>query len=185
MTAITAFLAHEWHRLRLRLEMLWRAIITATLWLGLVALHAALAGSWMQNLLLAALVVLALAALPVLFVQLALLFDAASYLLYREIRFYPLFMDLIARAEAESEQADLLEAPRPTTWGDRLVVAADVLSPLSAISMWVFVVLSRAPLTTHVRPRPVLTIRGSSQQLRRIEITVTDRALHRRGLSAA
>lgn len=185
MTAITAFLTHEWHRLRLRLEILWRAILTATLWLAIAAAYIALAGSWLQNLLLAGLVVVGVIAIPSLFVQAALLVDAASYLLHREIRFYPLFIALADRAEAEAQQNDLLQAPRRAGWGNAVVILSDLLSPFSALSMWVFVVLSRAPITTHVRPQPVLTVGGSSRQLRRIEYTVTDRAWHRRGLTAA
>lgn len=179
MSAVAAFFTHEWHRLRFRLEVLWRAVVTAALWLGIATLHNALAGSMFEHALTSVLVALAFVGAPVLFVQLALLIDALSYLLYNEIRFYPRFMEMVREAAARRTSA--IERKSPESARLRaLVYVVDLLSPLSAPTTWVFLVLHRAPEAIYATGQPpARSVRGSARELRRIERTLVDRAWHR------
>lgn len=175
MTARDSFLAHELLRLRFRLEVLWRAVVAATLWLGIVALDGALAGTWAQSVLWWSLAIVGILGLPVLFVQVALLTDALSYLVLNEIRFYPRFIEMARETTAEHR---ITPPRRSVSWATQAIVAAvDFLSPLSAIVLWVFLILYRAPATIHVTDdRPTRSVVSSNRALRRIERTVVNRA---------
>jgi hypothetical protein len=168
-------LRHEWNRLRFRLEVLWRGVISATAWIAIFGLYSVLEPRGLAMLLNVALVALALVGLPILFVQAALMVDALSYLVLREIRFYPWFRQLVESNKRNPAQRASVERD----WLYVLVTVVDVLSPLYAPTLWVFLLLRRAPESAYAAVRaPDDSVRATTRDLQNIERTVTDRGFH-------
>lgn len=174
MTSPSA-LRHEWNRLRFRLEVLWRGVISATAWLAIVGLYGFLEPRGWDMALTLVLVALGVVALPILFVQVALIVDALSYMVLREIRFYPRFNQLVANNKLTPTQRAAIERD----WLYVLVTVVDVLSPLYAPTLWVFLLLRRAPESAYAPVKaPDDSVRATTRDLRNIERTITDRGFH-------
>lgn len=184
MKRVRQFLQHEATRLQFRMEILWRGIVTATLWTAILVLWQAGIGTVWQPLLGLLGIFALLASLPLLFFQLALIVDACSYVLYRQIRFFPWFIDLV-REDAKTRSGAFRERADESPWLGFLVWLAEALSPLSGLSRWLFLVLGRAPADLHVRDLRTQHVRAAMRNQRRVEYSLVDRAWHRAHLRAA
>lgn len=188
MTSLIRFVRHETARLRFRLEILWRGVVAACLWLLIAVLWSFAAPAGLGLVVITPLAVLAVLGLPVLVVQVGLLVDLLLYVIGGEIAFYPTMLESVrasARRRADEGAIDPWDPPRAIRV---LVWTVDALSPLAAPATWAFCVLARIPESAHTvtAEHPVSARRHSpGRSLRRVESSMLARSWGARGPLAA
>lgn len=157
------FVLQQFGRLVLRAYLLGLGFISATFWAFVLIAHswAMHAGYGTASLL--AIGTWLLVTSPVMHMQLMLIVDVIGYVVTGRLVFFPA-MQRVTRAVDDRERGEMTHAllpsplnahqpvaiPKNTRRGVTLfVIAADLFSPLSALSTWCLVVLHRIPESAH------------------------------------
>jgi hypothetical protein len=166
--------------------VIWAGAAVAALWLHQVGWGAAL--PWLFG-------VWFIAALPVMYLDLALILDMVGYVFTGRVSFFPTLV-AFSKSTSAAERNELSGAlvppgfsPRSLTDSDEIRLAEieshsivrfvvgflDASSPFSSLAMWALIVLARIPADRHVM-LPPSTARAMKMAANR---SVYDRTLHR------
>lgn len=148
------FLADQWGRVKLRAVVFGLGLAAAVFWTGVL-----LGAAWLKAYGLEAVafglgLVWAAISLPAVMFQLIMIVDALSLAFLGQILAYPVLVETIRQGRERKRVAQPERAPSLVEQlRHRVLYVAHVTCPLSAISTWCLIVLSRAPKSTHALTR--------------------------------